>query len=183
VALRYFNACGADESGLIGEAHDPETHLIPLAIVAAMGRGGPLTVFGTDFDTPDGSCIRDYIHVTDLADAHVRAVRADLAAGEFLPLNVGCGEGRSVLEVIAAVSQVVAPVPHVIGGRRSGDPARLVADASRLQQRFGWTATSSSLPQIVRTAANWHASGRYGPMSGEKLSKSAANTDRMPSAA
>jgi UDP-glucose-4-epimerase GalE len=162
VALRYFNACGADDSGLIGEAHDPETHLIPLTIRAALKRGAPLSVFGVDFDTPDGSCIRDYIHVSDLADAHVRALNAPLDTGEFLPLNVGVGEGRSVLEVIEAVSQGVAPVSYVVDSRRAGDPARLVADPARIRRRLGWEPLKSSLTQIVKTAANWHKNPAYG---------------------
>jgi UDP-glucose 4-epimerase/UDP-arabinose 4-epimerase len=156
IALRYFNAAGADPSGLIGEAHDPETHLIPLTIDAALGRGGPLTVFGRDFDTPDGSCLRDYIHVSDLARAHVAALSTPMDAGAFLALNVGTGQGYSVLEVIGAVDAAMGrPTPVVIGPRRAGDPASLVADASLIRRRFDWSARESSLDHIVETALRW----------------------------
>jgi len=110
IALRYFNAAGADASGLIGEAHEPETHLIPLAIAATLDEGRPLTVFGQDFDTPDGTCLRDYVHVTDLAAAHVAALEVDLAGGAFEALNIGTGQGRSVLDVVGAVGRAVGPV-------------------------------------------------------------------------
>lgn len=163
VALRYFNAAGADPSGLIGEAHDPETHLIPLAIAAATGTGKPLTVFGDDFETPDGTCLRDYIHVNDLASAHVAALEADLPVGAFHAVNVGNGQGRSVREVIAAVEQATGrAVPHSVGVRRAGDPASLVADPSRGAQLLGWKPQKSSLLQIVQDAAAWHRSQRYG---------------------
>lgn len=163
VALRYFNAAGADPSGLIGEAHNPETHLIPLAIAANLGRGKPLTVFGDDFPTADGTCLRDYIHVGDLADAHVRALTQGVQAGGFAPINVGTGRGWSVLEVIRSVDKVLgSPTPHSIGGRRAGDPAVLVANASRAGALLDWTPTRSSLDQIVKNAANWHQSQKYG---------------------
>ena len=162
IALRYFNAAGADASGLIGEAHHPETHLIPLAIRAAQGQGSPLTVFGDDFDTPDGSCLRDYVHVTDLAAAHVAALADDLPPGAFEAFNVGAGEGSSVREVIAEVSRQIGPVPHRIGARRSGDPAQLVADPGKLSARFGWRPRHSALDEIVRTAVAWHAAPAYG---------------------
>jgi len=163
VALRYFNAAGADASGLIGEAHNPETHLIPLAIAANLGRGKPLTVFGDDFPTADGTCLRDYIHVGDLADAHVRALTQGVQAGGFAPINVGTGRGWSVLEVIRSVDKVLgSPTPHSIGGRRAGDPAVLVANASRAGALLDWTPTRSSLDQIVKNAANWHQSQKYG---------------------
>lgn len=163
VALRYFNACGADPEGRIGEAHHPETHLIPLAIEAALGLGKPLTVFGTDFDTPDGSCLRDYIHVDDLAAAHVAALEAAFPAGSFEAFNVGVGRGFSVLEVVEAVGQAVgAPTPHAIGPRRPGDPAVLVADSTRLQTELGWTAQRQNLADIVRSAAEWRRQPRYG---------------------
>jgi len=163
VALRYFNAAGADPSGLIGEAHNPETHLIPLAIAANLGRGKPLTVFGDDFPTADGTCLRDYIHVGDLADAHVRALTQGVQAGGFAPINVGTGRGWSVLEVIRSVDKVLgSPTPHSIGGRRAGDPAVLVANASRAGALLDWTPTRSSLDQIVKNAANWHRSQKYG---------------------
>ena len=163
VALRYFNAAGADPSGLIGEAHDPETHLIPLAIAAATGAGKPLTVFGEDFDTPDGTCLRDYIHVNDLAAAHVAALQAPLPHGAFEAVNVGAGEGRSVRQVIEAVTQATGrPVPYTAGGRRAGDPASLVADPARAASLLGWKAQRSGLLQIVQDAAAWHRAQRYG---------------------
>ncbi|RAK53021.1 UDP-glucose 4-epimerase GalE [Phenylobacterium deserti] len=163
VALRYFNAAGADPSGQIGEAHEPESHLIPLAIAAALGDGKPLTVFGNDFDTPDGTCLRDYIHVNDLAAAHVAAIEADLPAGAFEAVNVGTGKGASVLEVVEAVGRAVGrPVPHSIGARRAGDPPSLVADPSRAQALLGWKATRSSLDQIVTDALRWERSPAYG---------------------
>jgi UDP-glucose 4-epimerase/UDP-arabinose 4-epimerase len=163
VALRYFNAAGADPSGLIGEAHEPETHLIPLAMMAALGHRGPLTVFGQDFETPDGTCLRDYIHVNDLASAHVAALQVDLPASAFEAVNVGTGEGRSVLEVVDAVGRAVGrPVPHTIGARREGDPPSLVADPSRARALLGWTPVRSSLEQIVEDALRWERAPRYG---------------------
>lgn len=163
VALRYFNAAGADPSGLIGEAHDPETHLIPLAIAAGLGRGKPLTVFGDDFDTPDGSCLRDYIHVSDLAAAHVAALTVDLPAGAFEAVNVGTGQGRSVKEVVEAVGGALGrPVPHSLGARRAGDPPSLVADPGKAKELLGWTAQRSSLDQIVEDALRWERSPAYG---------------------
>jgi UDP-glucose-4-epimerase GalE len=163
VALRYFNACGADPSGLIGEAHDPETHLIPLTIRAGLGRGKPLTVYGCDYDTPDGACLRDYIHVCDLADAHVKALEVELSAGQFEAANVGTGSGYSVLQVIAAAEQVLGkPIPHSIGPRRAGDPATLIADPAKAEAMLGWRARMSSIEEIVESAAAWHANQRYG---------------------
>lgn len=163
VALRYFNACGADASGLIGEAHAPETHLIPLTIRAGLGQGKPLTVFGNDFDTPDGTCLRDYIHVNDLADAHVAALEVALEAGRFEAANVGTGSGYSVLEVIEAAQAVLGrPIPHAIGARRPGDPATLVADPSKAQRLLSWRPKTSSIEQIVSSAAAWHANQQYG---------------------
>lgn len=162
VALRYFNAAGADPSGVIGEAHAPETHLIPLTIAAGLGRGRPLTVFGADFDTPDGSCLRDYIHVNDLAAAHVAALRMPAEPGEFAAMNVGTGQGQSVLEVIAAVqAELGQPVPHAVGPRRAGDPARLVADPSIAFRRLSWRPSASSLESIVRTAVAWERSPAF----------------------
>ena len=162
VALRYFNACGADPSGLLGEAHDPETHLIPLALEAALGEGPALTVFGADFPTRDGSCVRDYVHVSDLAAAHVAALTAPLPTGAFEAFNVGIGEGRSVLEVIAAVDAAVGrKTPYTVGARRPGDPPSLVADPRLIAERLGWTPVQSDLGHIVETALRWRRSPEY----------------------
>jgi UDP-glucose 4-epimerase/UDP-arabinose 4-epimerase len=164
VALRYFNACGADAEGRIGEAHHPETHLIPLALEAALGAGKPLTVFGNDFDTPDGSCLRDYIHVDDLAEAHVAALEAEFEKGSFHTFNVGVGRGFSVFEVLAAIEQATgSAVPHSVGPRREGDPPVLVADSARLRSALGWAPRHTDLVDIVRSAANWRRAPRYGP--------------------
>lgn len=163
VALRYFNAAGADASGLIGEAHEPETHLIPLAIAAALGDGQPLTVFGQDFDTPDGTCLRDYIHVTDLAAAHVAALEAGLAVGAFEAVNVGTGQGRSVSEVVEAVGRAAGrAVPHSLGPRRPGDPPSLVADPGLARSLLGWRPKHSSLDEIVADALRWERNPCYG---------------------
>ena len=163
VALRYFNAAGADASGIIGEAHDPETHLIPLAIGAALGTRKPLTVFGADFATPDGSCLRDYIHVNDLATAHIAALGLDMPQGGFEAVNVGVGEGRSVFEVISAVERATGrPVPYQVGERRGGDPASLVANPALAHGLLGWKAQHSTLEQITRDAAAWHMAPAYG---------------------
>lgn len=155
IALRYFNASGADAQGRSGERHDPETHLIPLVIQAARGQRDQIKVYGTDYDTPDGTCIRDYIHVTDLALGHVAALRHLLAHGEagVTPVNLGTGAGQSVREVIDAVRRIsgrdfaVEETP-----RRAGDPAVLVADVARAKALLGWTATHSDLDTIVRDA-------------------------------
>lgn len=154
-SLRYFNAAGADESGEIGELHEPETHLIPLALRAAAGLGPELQVFGSDYPTPDGTCIRDYIHVNDLATAHVKALEHLAAGKESFAANVGTGTGHSVREVLAAVEQVTGKrVPHKMGPRRAGDPPALVANPAKAHALLQWKATHS-LPDIVGTAWNW----------------------------
>jgi len=153
--LRYFNAAGADESGETGELHDPETHLIPLALLASTAEGPELSVFGSDYPTPDGTCLRDYIHVTDLAEAHVRALQHLEQGGDSFALNLGTGHGHSVLEVIhAAEAATGKPVRRTIGPRRPGDPPILVADASKAKQVLGWTA-QRDLAQIVNSAWKW----------------------------
>lgn len=163
VALRYFNAAGADPSGLIGEAHDPETHLIPLAIAATLGEGPPLTIFGLDFDTPDGSCLRDYVHVTDLAAAHLAALQVPMTPGGFEAVNIGAGTGRSVLEVIDTVGRIVGrPTPHAIGPRRAGDPPSLVANPALAAKLLGWRAAHSDLDRIIADAAAWARAPKYG---------------------
>jgi UDP-glucose 4-epimerase len=155
-ALRYFNAAGADPAGRAGEDHDPETHLVPLAIGAALGTRPPLTVFGTDYDTPDGTCIRDYVHVTDLAEAHLRVL--PLLEARSVRFNLGNGTGYSVKQVIAAVEAVTGrKVPHSFGPRRAGDPAALVAASDRLKRETGWSPRFAALEEIVRTAFAWHA--------------------------
>jgi UDP-glucose 4-epimerase/UDP-arabinose 4-epimerase len=152
VCLRYFNAAGADPAGGLGEEHNPETHLIPLVLRAVL-TGQPLTVFGGDYRTPDGTAIRDYIHVNDLAQAHLRAVEYLLAGGASECFNVGTGRGHSVLEVIRAVEQVTGrQVPYVLGPRRDGDSPALVADSTRLQTTLGWKPEYVELERIVETA-------------------------------
>jgi UDP-glucose-4-epimerase GalE len=155
VSLRYFNAAGADENGEIGELHDPETHLIPLALRAAAGLGPELHVFGSDYPTPDGTCIRDYIHVNDLAGAHLKALDYLAAGKDSVALNLGTGTGASVQEVISAVEQVTGkPVPRKIVARRPGDPPRLVANPAKAQALLNWKATRG-LRDVVTTAWNW----------------------------
>lgn len=153
--LRYFNAAGADESGEIGELHDPETHLIPLALQASLPGDFALQVFGSDYPTPDGTCLRDYIHVNDLADAHVRALQHLEQGGESLAVNLGTGKGNSVLEVIhAAAAATGQPVRRTIGPRRPGDPPALIADPSKAKEVLGWTA-QRNLTDIVNSAWNF----------------------------
>jgi UDP-arabinose 4-epimerase len=157
ISLRYFNASGCDPDGMIGEDHDPETHLIPLVLDAASGRRPDVTVFGTDYDTADGSCIRDYIHVSDLAEAHVLALNALLSGAPSQKLNLGLGFGFSVLDVIHAVERVTGlPVPVVLGRRRPGDPAALVSDPVKAMQVLGWSPKYRDLDRIVATAWAWH---------------------------
>jgi UDP-arabinose 4-epimerase len=154
-SLRYFNAAGADESGEIGELHDPETHLIPLALRAAAGTGPELQVFGSDYPTPDGTCIRDYIHVNDLATAHVKALEHLAAGKDSFAVNLGTGKGESVREVISAVEEVTGKrVPHKVVPRRPGDPPALVANPAKAQALLNWKA-SRGLREIVSTAWNW----------------------------
>jgi UDP-arabinose 4-epimerase len=157
VALRYFNAAGADPDGEIGEDHDPETRIVPLAIAAAGRSHAPLTLYGTDYDTPDGTCVRDYVHVSDLADAHVAALQASergLASG---PFNLGAGRGVSIREVIATIEEVTGlPVAVREGPRRMGDPAILFADAGKAQEMLRWFPRRSDLRNIVGSAWRWH---------------------------
>jgi len=161
--LRYFNAAGADPEGRAGEDHDPETHLIPLIIDAAIGRRADIAVFGTDYPTQDGTCIRDYIHVTDLADAHLRALGQ--LDHKSVTYNLGNGAGHSVLEVIQSVERVSGrKVPTRLAPRRPGDPAVLVAASDRLRQETGWSPRHAALDDIVRTALTWREAhpGGYG---------------------
>jgi len=159
VSLRYFNAAGAagskNESGEIGEMHDPETHLIPLALAASTANGPELQVYGSDYPTPDGTCVRDYIHVNDLAEAHVRALQYLEKGGDSLAINLGTGRGHSVLEVIQAAEKATGrPVRRTIGPRRPGDPPVLVADPAKAQNVLGWTA-KRNLADIVSSAWAW----------------------------
>ena len=154
-SLRYFNAAGADDSGEIGELHDPETHLIPLALRAAAGLGPELQVFGSDYPTPDGTCIRDYIHVNDLATAHVKALEYLSAGKSSLAVNLGTGTGASVQEVIDEVEKVTGrKVPHKKVPRRQGDPPQLVANPAKAQSLLNWKA-QRGLDNIVATAWKW----------------------------
>ena len=160
--LRYFNAAGADPDGEIGESHDPETHIIPLVLDAASGRRADIKVFGTDYNTPDGSCVRDYIHVTDLADAHVRALEHLKGGGENLFLNLGNERGTSVLELIDSVKRVtgrdfaVTPAP-----RRPGDPAILIGSREKARRILGWEPRYADIDTIVKTAWNWYCNMEY----------------------
>ncbi|AGN79261.1 MULTISPECIES: UDP-glucose 4-epimerase GalE [Pseudomonas] len=156
VCLRYFNAAGADPDGQLGERHEPETHLIPLILQAASGRREAVTVFGRDYDTPDGTCIRDYVHVADLASAHALAVDYLLAGGERTAFNLGNGLGFSVQQVIDTARAVTGRHINALDApRRAGDPPRLVADASKALQVLGWRPEFASLEQIVRHAWQW----------------------------
>jgi UDP-glucose-4-epimerase GalE len=155
-ALRYFNAAGADPGGTIGEDHDPETHLVPLVIGAALGRRPHIEVYGSDYPTPDGTCIRDYIHVDDLAEAHLLALER-LERGKGLHYNLGIGRGYSVREVIQTVEDVAAKkVPVKETARRPGDPPVLVASSRKIQEELGWAPRYTELRPIVETAYNWH---------------------------
>ena len=159
VILRYFNAAGADFEGRIGEWHEPETHAIPLAIDAALGRRAGFKVFGNDYETRDGTCVRDYIHVLDLADAHVRAVDYLLSGGETVALNLGTGEGTTVKELLDAVNHASGrTMPVEITGRRAGDSTVLVADNAKAAEVLGWKP-QYDLADIIGSAWKWH-SGR-----------------------
>lgn len=156
VSLRYFNAAGAHPDGTLGERHDPETHLIPLAIKVATDSKNELTVNGTDYPTPDGTCLRDYVHVNDICDAHVLALEYLLEDGDTRVYNLGNGSGFSVLEVTAVVEKVTGkPVKLVMGNRRAGDPAVLVADASQIKKDWNWSPQYSKLEDMVSHAFNW----------------------------
>jgi UDP-arabinose 4-epimerase len=158
MALRYFNAAGADPDAEIGEDHDPESHLIPLVIGATLGTRPPVKVFGTDYPTPDGTAVRDYIHVVDLADAHLRAIERLGAGTSSQAINLGTGLGQSVQQVIDTVGRVSGrPVPFDRAPRRAGDPPELVADPSRARDVLGWTPRYADLPSMVQHAWNWHS--------------------------
>jgi UDP-glucose-4-epimerase GalE len=155
-ALRYFNAAGASTHTDIGEDHDPETHLIPLALQTALGQRPHIQIFGTDYPTPDGTCIRDYIHVEDLAEAHLRALE-QLQPGKELRCNVGMGRGYSVREVIRTAEEVTGKqILLKEGPRRAGDPPMLVASAEKIQKELGWRPNYTELRPIIETAWRWH---------------------------
>jgi len=161
VALRYFNASGCDLDGDVGERHEPEPHLIPRVLMAVDGEIGALEVFGTDYPTPDGTCIRDYIHVADLASAHVKAARHLMEGGGSDAFNLGTGQGSSVLEIIRAGERATGrPVPYKTAPRRAGDPARLVADPAKARRALDWQAGSSDLDVILESAWAWHRKDR-----------------------
>lgn len=161
-ALRYFNAAGAHPNGHIGEDHDPETHIIPIVLEVALGKRDSVTIFGDDYDTDDGTCIRDYIHVLDLASAHIKAFDA-LADGSSRRYNLGNGRGYSVQEVVNMAREITGhPIPAVKGQRRPGDPAVLVADSTSIVEQLGWTREYPDLQAIIETAWNWHESHPHG---------------------
>ncbi len=166
VSLRYFNACGADKSGSIGEAHNPESHLIPLILQVPNGKREHVSIYGTDYDTPDGTCIRDYIHVTDLAQAHILAVKYLRNGGTSDIFNLGNGLGYSVREVIEAARRVTEhPIPAIETPRRTGDPARLVASSEKAKEILGWNPVHADIEEIITDAWNWH---KYHPNGFEK---------------
>ena len=157
VALRYFNACGADESGEIGEAHSPETHLIPLILQVPNNHRESVSIFGTDYDTKDGTCVRDYIHVTDLAQAHILAVKYLANGGASDVFNLGNGVGFTVKEVIETARKVTGhPIPAVESPRRGGDPAKLIASSEKAKKVLGWNPVHASLEEIIASAWKWH---------------------------
>lgn len=163
VSLRYFNACGAHESGKIGEAHNPETHLIPLILQVPNGKREFISIFGNDYNTEDGTCIRDYIHVTDLAKAHILAVDYLLAGNESNIFNLGNGKGFSVKQVIDVARNVTKyNIPEVISERRAGDPAILIASSEKAKNVLGWKPEHDSLEEIISSAWKWHKNHPYG---------------------
>ena len=163
VSLRYFNACGAHKSGKIGEAHNPESHLIPLVLQVPNGKREFVSIYGNDYDTPDGTCIRDYIHVTDLAKAHILAVEYLMNGGESDIFNLGNGVGYSVKEVIETARKVTGhPIPAKEEARRAGDPARLVASGEKARKILGWEPEITGLADIISSAWKWHKAHRDG---------------------
>ncbi|AGB41275.1 UDP-glucose-4-epimerase [Halobacteroides halobius DSM 5150] len=157
ISLRYFNASGADESGQIGEDHNPETHLIPIVLQKALGQRDKLAIFGTDYPTRDGTCVRDYIHVTDLAQAHILGIEALADGKESSIYNLGNGDGYSVKEVIETASEVVGKeIEAIAGERRAGDPATLIASSEKIKKELGWKPQYGDLKTIIATAWQWH---------------------------
>jgi UDP-glucose 4-epimerase len=163
ISLRYFNACGAYPDGHIGADHRAKTHLLTLAMMVALGQRDHIDVYGTDWPTPDGTCVRDYIHVCDLADAHVLALQALAGGAPSRPYNVGVGRGFSVKEMLDGVDRVVGhPIARVVTERRAGDPSALVADSSRIRSELGWAAKYTDLDDMIRTAWAWHQRNPHG---------------------
>ncbi len=161
-ALRYFNAAGAHPDGSIGEDHEPESHLIPIVLQVALGQREAITIFGEDYQTDDGTCVRDYVHVNDLADAHLKALN-QLTPGQGICVNLGTGRGTSVREIVDACRQVTGhPIPEVAGARREGDPSELIADATLAKELLGWQPRYTEVQSIVETAWNWHQSHPHG---------------------
>lgn len=161
ISLRYFNAAGASLDGAIGESHEPETHLIPLVLYSALGKVPNITVFGTDYDTPDGTCLRDYIHVEDLATAHLSALRLLLKNNFSDAINLGTGSGNSVLNVINTAEKITGKlIPVLYGERRAGDPSKLVADNSKAKSLLNWQP-KFGIEEIIKSAWNWHQNQKY----------------------
>jgi UDP-glucose 4-epimerase len=162
VIFRYFNVAGADPDAEVGEHHRPETHLIPVMLEAIDGTRPALTLFGTDYDTPDGTCIRDYVHVCDLVDAHVLGLKWLENGRESRVFNLGTGKGFSNLEVIDSAGSVTnRPVPYIEGARRGGDATKLVSGSSRAEAELGWAPHRSTMPQMITDAWRWHKNGHY----------------------
>ncbi|SFC79119.1 UDP-glucose 4-epimerase GalE [Tropicimonas isoalkanivorans] len=162
VIFRYFNVAGGDEDAEVGEFHRPETHLIPLVLDAVDGKRDKLTVYGTDYDTPDGTCIRDYVHVMDLVEAHVLGLKWLESGKDSRAFNLGTGSGFSVREVMDAAGQITnRPVPYEDGARRAGDAVRLVSGSSRAVDELGWQPRRSTMPQMIQDAWRWHQTGNY----------------------
>jgi UDP-glucose 4-epimerase len=162
VALRYFNAAGADPEGRLGESHDPETHLVPLVLQAALGRRPAVPIFGEDYETPDGTCVRDYVHVTDLAEAHARALDRLLEGGASGVYNLGSETGHSVREVVRVAERVTGrAVPTASAPRRPGDPERLVATSRLARHELSFAPSHSDLAEIIATAWRWEQNRRY----------------------
>jgi UDP-glucose 4-epimerase len=167
--LRYFNAAGADPKGRRGEDHDPETHLIPCLLQVALGQRPRVEIFGSDYDTEDGTCVRDYVHVCDLAQAHVLALEALLDGAPSMCFNLGNGSGYSVLQVLEAARRITGhPIPAVLAARRAGDPARLVAASDQIRTQLGWCPAHDDLDEIVATAWAWHRAHPHGYRTGRE---------------
>lgn len=163
VALRYFNVAGAKEDGAIGEDHNPETHLIPIILQVALGKRKFITIYGDDYDTEDGTCVRDYVHVEDLIDAHILAMKYLLNGGDSNKFNLGSSQGFSVKEIVEAVRKVTGlPIPEKIGERRAGDPSKLIASPDKAKKILGWNPTRTNIERIINDAWTWHKTHKNG---------------------